>query len=271
MAAAEQGEVQCVLAYSNSRHTRRPAELERLITAHDWTGVQVRSIVSGDDDLSTADGRMTGRIKGSVDTAEAEKVSERVSAAVRQRAERGRIHDRTAFGYEAVKGADPPRFQPGGTTRRTRGGCARRHAGCSEGSRSTASARTGTPRTASPGSGVGWSSPSLKRALTAPAIAVTANWVTAPWSRRPCGTPFEGDDDWRRLRELLRTGGARPAPVLDRADRRGIHPVRAGHVQPERPLDHGDAGQHGRQPRVRLSEGEPPAGGIDRNAGKRRP
>jgi site-specific DNA recombinase len=40
--------------------------VERLITAHDRTGVEFRTVVSGRDDLSTADGRMVARTKASV-------------------------------------------------------------------------------------------------------------------------------------------------------------------------------------------------------------
>lgn len=73
-----QGDVAAVLAYSNSRLTRRPREFEDLIDLHHETGILFRTVVSGDDDLSTADGRMVARIKAGVDAAEAERTSERV-------------------------------------------------------------------------------------------------------------------------------------------------------------------------------------------------
>lgn len=84
------GEFTHVLAYSNSRITRRPLELEDLIVLHGQTNVLIKTVVSGDDDLSTADGRMVARIKASVDAAEAERTSERVTRAMRQRAEQGK-------------------------------------------------------------------------------------------------------------------------------------------------------------------------------------
>lgn len=90
--AIEAGEVTVVYAYSNSRLTRRPLELEDLIQLHERTGVQFRTIVSGDDDLSTADGRMVARIKAAVDAGEAERNSERVTRHSRARAEAGRAH-----------------------------------------------------------------------------------------------------------------------------------------------------------------------------------
>ena len=88
--AAERGEFDMILAYSNSRLTRRPLELEGLLRLHARTGVTLATIVSGEDNLSTADGRMVARIKASVDAAEAERIAERVSRAARQRAEQGR-------------------------------------------------------------------------------------------------------------------------------------------------------------------------------------
>lgn len=85
------GTVKAVVFYSNSRLTRRPMELEDWITLHEKTGVRFYSKVSGNDDLSTADGRMVARIKGSVDAAEAERISERVARANQARREKGII------------------------------------------------------------------------------------------------------------------------------------------------------------------------------------
>lgn len=89
LADADAGAFERILAYSNSRLTRRLAELETLIQLHERTKVLINTVVSGNDDLSTADGRMVARIKASVDAAEAEKVGERVARAARQRAEKG--------------------------------------------------------------------------------------------------------------------------------------------------------------------------------------
>lgn len=90
--AIEAGEITVVYAYSNSRLTRRLLELEDLIALHERTGVQFRTVVSGDDDLSTADGRMVARIKAAVDAAEAERNSERVTRRTEARARAGRAH-----------------------------------------------------------------------------------------------------------------------------------------------------------------------------------
>lgn len=88
--AVRAGGVDVILAYSNSRLTRRNRELEDLITLHESTGVLIKTIASGDDDLSTAQGRMVARIKASVDAAEAEQTGERVKRQIRQRVEEGR-------------------------------------------------------------------------------------------------------------------------------------------------------------------------------------
>jgi site-specific DNA recombinase len=86
---ARRREFDVILAYSNSRLTRRPLELEELIRLHEATGVRLCTVVSGDDDLGTADGRMVARIKASVDAGEAERVSERTRRAKLQRARQG--------------------------------------------------------------------------------------------------------------------------------------------------------------------------------------
>ena len=90
IAAAKRGEFDVILAYSNSRLTRRPLEFEALINLHEGFGTRIVTIVSGDDDLSTADGRMVARFKAVADAGEAERIAERVSRAARQRAEQGR-------------------------------------------------------------------------------------------------------------------------------------------------------------------------------------
>lgn len=102
MALAEAGEIGAIVSYSNSRLTRRPLELERLIRAHDRTGVHLRTVVSGQDDLSTADGRMVARIKASVDAAESERIGERVRRAKLDGRAAGKWGGgRRPFGYES--------------------------------------------------------------------------------------------------------------------------------------------------------------------------
>jgi site-specific DNA recombinase len=74
------------------------------------SGVTLATVVSGEDDLSKADGRMVARIKASVDAAEAERIAERTSRAARQRAQQGRPNG----------GARPFGFLPGGIAHHAR-------------------------------------------------------------------------------------------------------------------------------------------------------
>ena len=107
--AARDGKIDVILAYSNSRLTRRLRELEDLIKLHEATGVQIKTVVSGQDDLSTADGRMVARIKASVDVGEAERIGERLRRAHLQRAQRGLTnHGGRPFGWAADKIALDP-------------------------------------------------------------------------------------------------------------------------------------------------------------------
>ncbi len=100
---AERGELDVIVAYSNSRLTRRVMELERLIQLHERTRVQIQTIVSGNDDLATADGQMTARIKASVDAGEAKRIGERVKRAAQQRREAGQFHGgRPPYGYDRI-------------------------------------------------------------------------------------------------------------------------------------------------------------------------
>lgn len=102
--AARAGEFSAVLAYSNSRLTRRPRELEDLLDLYEQHGVEIHTVVSGSDDLATADGRMTARIKASVDAAEAERTGERLQRAFLQRAQSGAPnHGGRPFGWQDDK------------------------------------------------------------------------------------------------------------------------------------------------------------------------
>lgn len=97
---ARTGRIGVVLAYSNSRLTRRLRELEDLITLHERHSVRVLTVVSGEDDLSTADGRMVARIKASVDAAEAERTAERVKRKHLENAQNGKaVGGRRPFGW----------------------------------------------------------------------------------------------------------------------------------------------------------------------------
>jgi DNA invertase Pin-like site-specific DNA recombinase len=91
IADAKAGRFGTIIAYSNSRVTRRLAELEELIQLTEKHGTEIMTVVSGQDDLSTADGRMVARIKASVDIAESDRISERVTRKHRELAQAGRV------------------------------------------------------------------------------------------------------------------------------------------------------------------------------------
>lgn len=98
--SARAGQVDVIVAYSNSRLTRRLLELQDLIDLHDKHGVRIHTVVSGSDDLSTADGRMTANIKASVDQAEAERTAERLKRAFLAKAQTGAVNQGTRpFGW----------------------------------------------------------------------------------------------------------------------------------------------------------------------------
>lgn len=97
------GEATHILAYSNSRLTRRPLELEGLLELHKETGVTILTVVSGEDDLSTADGRMVARIKGNMDAAEVERQSERWARMHKGKADLGEPVGRRMFGWQGDK------------------------------------------------------------------------------------------------------------------------------------------------------------------------
>lgn len=89
---ARAGEFSHVLAYSNSRLTRRLRETIDLIDLARRNGVVIKTVASGEFDLSTADGRATALTLATWDQAEAERVGERVKRAATQRVESGRWH-----------------------------------------------------------------------------------------------------------------------------------------------------------------------------------
>src|SRR3712207_1112497 len=103
LAGVAAGEYDGILYYSNSRLTRRPREYETIIEAVESTGVRLASVASGTADLTTADGRMLGRILAAQDAAEAERIGERVTRALQQRRDtHGRPSPiRRSFGYAA--------------------------------------------------------------------------------------------------------------------------------------------------------------------------
>jgi DNA invertase Pin-like site-specific DNA recombinase len=89
MRLASAGQFAAILAYSNSRLTRRPREFEDLVDLHDKRGVEIHTVVSGSFDLATADGRRMARFLAGEATAEAERTSERTKRAKAKMVEDG--------------------------------------------------------------------------------------------------------------------------------------------------------------------------------------
>lgn len=112
MEAAQAGECDVILAYSNSRLTRRPSEWEDLLQLYTTRGVEIHTVVSGSANFATADGRATARTIAAWDAAEAERISERVKRAILQKAEQGKPHGGSrAYGWEADRVTPVPNEQ----------------------------------------------------------------------------------------------------------------------------------------------------------------
>jgi DNA invertase Pin-like site-specific DNA recombinase len=97
------GKFSTILAYSNSRITRRPLEWEELISLADSNHkLQVHTVASSSADFSTADGRMILRYLAAADAAEAERMGERIARAKLDAVKHGRYRGGARpFGYES--------------------------------------------------------------------------------------------------------------------------------------------------------------------------
>lgn len=106
MQRAATGEWDAIISYSTSRLTRRRREFLDLLDLVRDHGVQVRTVASGDLDLSTAAGKSMAYQLANWDATEADFTSERVRAAMKQRAEKGLPNGRIGFGFQRVDGVD---------------------------------------------------------------------------------------------------------------------------------------------------------------------
>lgn len=98
LADVEAGLVDAILVWSADRLYRKLSDLEQLVDTLGST--RVITMKSGTVDLANADGRMVARLLGSVAQREAEKMSERISAAAQERATVGSKPGGTRrFGY----------------------------------------------------------------------------------------------------------------------------------------------------------------------------
>lgn len=99
-----------VAAYHSKRLIRRPREMEDFIDLIERTGALVLTAMSGDMDLSNAQGRLTARLFGALGTLETEELSERVKAQKAEARAAGKpMGGARPFGYD---GEDRRKLDP---------------------------------------------------------------------------------------------------------------------------------------------------------------
>jgi DNA invertase Pin-like site-specific DNA recombinase len=97
------GMVDVLVGWASDRITRHPIELEELIDVLNGNAIEVHTVVGGEIDLQTTDGRTMARIMGTLARAESERKSERVRAKYRQMRESGLPSGGQApYGYRRV-------------------------------------------------------------------------------------------------------------------------------------------------------------------------
>ena len=96
----ESDQIDAVVAIHTDRLYRRPRDLERLVDALENHKITVRTVKSGEMDLSTATGRMVAKMLATVSEHESARIGERVADKHKSNAEKGRAHGGLApFGY----------------------------------------------------------------------------------------------------------------------------------------------------------------------------
>jgi site-specific DNA recombinase len=98
MTALASGGFGALVVWDVDRLTRTPRELEDVVDLAERHGVALAS-VGGEIDLATPQGRLTARIKGNVAKHESEQLGRRVKAKMAERAQAGKPHGRTPFGW----------------------------------------------------------------------------------------------------------------------------------------------------------------------------
>jgi site-specific DNA recombinase len=98
MTALAGGAFGALVVWDVDRLTRTPRELEDVVDLAERHGVALAS-VGGEIDLATPQGRLTARIKGNVAKHESEQLGRRVRAKMAERAQAGKPHGRTPFGW----------------------------------------------------------------------------------------------------------------------------------------------------------------------------
>jgi DNA invertase Pin-like site-specific DNA recombinase len=107
LADIREGRIGAVVCWDLDRLHRRPIELESFMALADENRLALAT-VSGDVDLSTAQGRLVARLKGSVAAHEIDHKKARQRRAARQKAENGLPQWKRAFGYlDDTRAPDP--------------------------------------------------------------------------------------------------------------------------------------------------------------------
>lgn len=96
------GAFEFIVAYSQSRLTRRFDEAEERVRLSQETGVGIVTVTSGEEDVSAVDGRMQSRFTTLMDVTEVERIGERARAAHRQKAMKGKVkrQQQRPFGWK---------------------------------------------------------------------------------------------------------------------------------------------------------------------------
>ncbi len=97
----ERGEIDALVVWNTDRLYRLYRDLMPLIDLIKRRPIDIKTVTSGDVDLSSADGRLTAGIKAQVSQHEAERIGERVTMRHSRNAKQGRAHGGTPnpFGY----------------------------------------------------------------------------------------------------------------------------------------------------------------------------
>jgi site-specific DNA recombinase len=101
LADVASGHIGALVVWDIDRLTRTPRELEDVIDLADRYGLALAN-VGGEVDLSTSDGRMMARIKGTLARREVEQMSKRLKRKFEQKALAGEPHGFSPYGYRRV-------------------------------------------------------------------------------------------------------------------------------------------------------------------------
>ncbi|MEX1037259.1 MAG: recombinase family protein [Acidimicrobiia bacterium] len=102
--AIEDGEIEAVIAYEPSRLYRHPRDLEPLISLADKLSIEIATVMSGQVDLSTPQGRAVARTIVAWDSYESDVKSARVKTQRDEAASNGEWQGKPRYGYDLEDG-----------------------------------------------------------------------------------------------------------------------------------------------------------------------